>query len=105
MSEQDPADCESVQFISGLAIASAEPDGALRPADDWRGCLASDRHRSNGPRDAGPTDAARLLLSYGVNDCESKLAELPLTTVWNLLRPHAGEPDVCEEAQRCEDGY
>jgi len=56
---QDADDCESVQFISGMAL----------DADD----------------------DAQLVLSYGVNDCEAKLARLPMAAVWRMPRPLAGE--------------
>jgi hypothetical protein len=59
-SHQDARDCESVQFVSGLALAP-------KPAS------------SNLTRDA-------LLLSYGVNDCEARLGRIPLDKVWSMLR-------------------
>ena len=38
-----------------------------------------------------------VLLSYGVNDCEARLAALPLERVWGLLRPLAPDaPAICE---------
>jgi len=36
-------------------------------------------------------DDAQLVLSYGVNDCEAKLARLPMAAVWRMPRPLAGE--------------
>ena len=51
-SEQDPLDCESVQFVTGLALRGST-----------------------------------LLMAYGVNDCEAKIAELPVSRVRELLRP------------------
>ena len=56
-SEQNPADCESIQFASGLTLAP---------------------------------DASTLLLSYGINDCEAKVAKLPLSQVLGRLRPLDG---------------
>lgn len=66
--EQDAADCESVQFISGLAL-EASTDG--------------DANQSS------------LLLSYGINDCEAKIARLTMAAVWRMLRPLAGEAGPC----------
>ena len=53
-SAQDPSDCESIQFISGLALRYGSEE---------------------------------LLLSYGVNDCEAKVASLPLSRVLQMLSP------------------
>ena len=53
--------CESVQFVAGIALEG--PDG--HPPD-------------------------RLLLSYGVNDCEARLGSLPLTRLWSSLVPLPG---------------
>ena len=53
---QNPADCESIQFVSGAVLV---PPG-------------------------------RLLLAYGVNDCEAKLAEFSMERVWRMLRPVQG---------------
>jgi hypothetical protein len=36
-----------------------------------------------------------LLLSYGINDCEAKLARMPMDAVWTMLSPLVGETDVC----------
>ena len=68
--EQDATDCESVQFISGLALAPAEAVAA---------------HAAN----LTATDAASstLVLAYGINDCEAKLGLLPLERAWRMLRP------------------
>ena len=51
-SKQNPQDCESVQFITGLALRGST-----------------------------------LLMAYGVNDCEAKIARLPMARVWELLKP------------------
>ena len=32
-------------------------------------------------------NATTLLMSYGVNDCEARLGALPMSTVWEMLRP------------------
>ena len=63
---QDSTDCESVQFISGLA---------------W--------DASHGTRDeSNLTDAGGdLVLSFGVNDCESRLGKVGLAQVWSMLKP------------------
>ena len=63
---QDGADCESVQFISGLT---------------WE--------VSHGAQDAANlTDAGGdLVLSFGVNDCESRLGRIGLAQVWSMLVP------------------
>jgi hypothetical protein len=63
--EQDAADCESIQFISGLNLRSKTA-----------------------------SDAAELLLSYGVNDCEAKVARLSLDMVWPMMMPLSGA-QVC----------
>lgn len=52
-SAQDPADCESVQFITGLALRGE----------------------------------STLLMAYGINDCEAKVAELPVKSVLEMLLP------------------
>jgi len=65
-SAQDASDCESVQFVSGLA------------------------HYPPGQ------EADQLLLSFGINDCEAKVAHMPLAHVWAMLRPLAGESGACE---------
>ena len=56
-SAQDPDDCESVQFITGLAL---------------RGETA-------------------LLMAYGINDCEAKVAELPVKQVLDMMLPLLAE--------------
>ena len=35
-----------------------------------------------------------MLLSYGINDCEAKLARMPMDAVWTMLSPLVGETDV-----------
>ena len=70
-SQQDKNDCESIQFISGLTVAPSESDATNT-----------------------------LLLSYGINDCESKVAKLPIDRVWSMLRPlpGAGADTTCSPA-------
>ena len=66
---QDATDCESVQFISGIVHEAA-----------------SERNHGH----------AALLLSFGINDCEAKVARMRMSSVWSMLRPLAGETDVCQ---------
>ena len=40
----------------------------------------------------------RLVVSYGVNDCEAKLATFPLDRVWAALRPLTAGGEVCNRA-------
>ena len=63
-SSQDPKDCESVQFLSGLHTPRERPD--------------------------------TLLISYGVNDCEARIAEVLLDRVWGMLMPLDGKTAVCD---------
>ena len=65
-SVQDPSDCESIQFAGGLSL-----------------------------RDATDSSSTEIVLSYGVNDCEAKLAILKLDRVWRMLRPRTGQGAVC----------
>lgn len=66
---QDEEDCESVQFISGLA---------------WRTATSHEVQESS-----------ELVLSYGVNDCESRLGFIELARVWAMLTPLPGAKDAC----------
>ena len=59
-SPQDAAECESVQFISGLAHEAA-------------------------PGTANHSGGPTLLLAYGVNDCEARVASIPVQKVWSML--------------------
>ena len=86
-SAQDPTDCESVQFVSGLVLAHAHPNGSVTPA-----------------RTAWPAPPSRLLLSYGVNDCEARLAEIPLARVWELLSPLPGMANACAPPPESSEG-
>ena len=56
-SAQNPDDCESVQFITGLALRGE----------------------------------STLLMAYGINDCEAKVAELPVKRVLDMLLPLSAE--------------
>lgn len=76
-SAQDPSDCERLQFVSGIHAAAADAPAATSST------------RGNGHGGA-------LLLSFGVNDCEAKVASVPLDDVWAMLRPRpGGVGDVC----------
>ena len=70
-SAQDPSDCGSVQFVSGISSDPAEPQ--------WR------QHAAPGAD--YQIEARTLLLSYGINDCEAKLALLRFESVWGMLQP------------------
>ena len=59
-SSQDPADCESIQFAGGAAL-----------------------------RDTS-TGSQEVVISYGVNDCEAKLAVVKLERVWSMLKARPG---------------
>jgi hypothetical protein len=37
-----------------------------------------------------------LLISYGVNDCEARIAEVLLDRVWGMLMPLNGKTAVCD---------
>ena len=76
---QDADDCESVQFVSGLALDKNASSGALR----------GDQSPRTGPNTS-------LLLSYGVNDCEARLGTLKMDTVWAMLRTR---DDAIRQAQ------
>ena len=58
---QDQSDCESVQFLSGLAL-----------------------HRANHSTAEGGDE---LLITYGVNDCEARWGRMRLDAVLKMLRP------------------
>ena len=64
---QDPRDCESIQFISGMAHAL----------------------HSTSPAEPG------VVVSYGINDCEARLGVLPLRSIWEMLRPLQADGQVC----------
>ena len=87
-------------------IVAVAPDGSyrpLRPDETYRRAL--DPSGSGGSANASATAAGgrggqereevRVLLSYGVNDCEAKLATVPLEDVWRMLTPLAGEAEAC----------
>ena len=73
-SQQDEDDCESIQFVSGLAPrAPLEADGAS-------------------PNSFAPV---HLLIAYGVNDCEARVGSLPLEQIWRSLVPLDGASGPC----------
>ena len=74
--EQDATDCESIQFVSGLAAFQGR---ASRLEAD-----GTEPHAAGSSTEFLPR---ALLLSFGVNDCEAKLGVLSLERAWNMLRP------------------
>ena len=62
--------CESVQYVSGLALDVA----------------------------AAPHEDPSLLLSYGINDCSAALGELPMRRVWQMLLPLGNHTEACVRA-------
>ena len=78
-------DCERVQFVSGIALEQAHAEAAHTA---WL----------NATHAAGGTwaqDGVALLLSYGVNDCEARVARISLDHVRRLLRPLPDSTTVC----------
>jgi len=69
-----PHDCESVQFVSGLAV----------------------QPRRGGSRGAAGDSGGRLMLSFGVNDCQARLGFLALKELWKLLEPVPGASAACK---------
>ena len=85
-SMQDGNDCESVQFISGLAFGASNLSDAAAGNTGGTG----DGPGAGDAGDAG--DIARdgagdIVLSFGVNDCESRLGRIGLARVWSMLVP------------------
>ena len=83
-SPQNPQDCESIQFVSGLALQHEGHGG----------------HR-NASSSTGPGTASSLLVAYGVNDCEARLGAINLERIWKMLVPLpqslGGKPTgICE---------
>ena len=86
-------DCERVQFVSGITLERAR-GGAAQSA--WMNATIGAEGRvsrdSSGAAAAAAAaafdwDAQALLLSYGVNDCEARVARIPIKHVRRLLRP------------------
>lgn len=63
-SEQDGADCESIQYVSGITSWSSPTRSANMMT------------RTEG-----------VVLAYGLNDCETRVAKLSLERIWQMLRP------------------
>ena len=89
--KQDARDCESVQFASGIALAERVGSGSESTYIPVR-----DRNIGASVVSKGASRHLRVLISFGVNDCESKLAELHVTDVWKLLQPMHDIGDVCQ---------
>jgi len=102
-SVQDPEECESVQFITGLQLVTAgRHSSGLRPLQSdtvemrqpRRECAITEgrsqawlrRYRCGGNSTFGARHE-QLLLTFGVNDCEAKTATMPLERVWSMLQP------------------
>ena len=69
------ADCERVQFVSGLAI---------------------ERRRGNASTwGLADSEEPALLLSYGANDCEARVARIAVERVWRMLTPLPGVAQAC----------
>ena len=90
-STQDPTDCESVQFVSGISLDPPEPQWRHQRAGGRRG-----RRQTFLGADADYLlEVHTLLLSFGINDCESKLARMRMERVWSLLQPLDEGGSVC----------
>lgn len=68
---QDSADCESIQFVSGLAPFTRPPGGAAQ-------------------QESQAFEPADLVLTMGVNDCEARMGMLSTKRAFELLRPIGG---------------
>ena len=95
---QDPMECESIQFVSGIVEVAQQ---------QWRGTSHATRgglrrhgrRLSSSEREAAGTDALprrHIVLSYGVSDCEAMLTMLELKQVWQMLRPMPGVAEICQ---------
>ena len=98
---QDHGDCESVQC--------AHPDPIERACGLRTSPVAPTtayfHHSHNDPFILHPcrfrfvssiaTAGNSILLSYGVNDCEAKVAKVPLERVWGMLHPLDAASGVC----------
>ena len=78
------ATCESIQFVSGLALAHGAP-------------VSEPVKESAAGTNATDTSAYRLLLTYGINDCSAALGWIPLTRVWQMLAPLANRSAPCTD--------
>ena len=70
-SPQAAHDCESIQFVTGLAL-------------QYQAGAAVNRSSST------------LLLTYGVNDCEARIGKIDLERIWATLRPLRPGGVTCE---------
>ena len=77
--ERDPRDCESVQFVSGVALDAVDRGGG------------------------GGSGGGDLVVSYGVTDCSAKVATLPLSGVWAALKPR--DVSVAAQGGMCATGW
>lgn len=84
-----PCAGESVQFVSGLATEPARAREESRNQSRWVGGAL-------GGMAPGRADGERLMLSVGINDCEAKIARIPMADVWRSLLPLSGEVAACE---------
>jgi hypothetical protein len=100
-SADGPADCERVQFVSGM-LAVRDATAPNTSSWMWPGGSRArpDRSGSSHGRAAQgkPPHPRSLLLSYGVNDCEARVARIPLERVWRMLRPLPGVAEPCVPA-------
>lgn len=84
-------DCESVQFVSGLVGATPLQLNA-----------SARTRRHSRQRSPSPLEQVRIaerrevIISWGANDCEAKLARWPLDRVWSMLRAVDAGVDSCE---------
>ena len=77
-SAQDATDCESVQLHASAHHSAVSP----LPHQD-----ATDCESVQFVSGMLAPNASTLLMSYGVNDCEARLGALPMSKVWEMLRP------------------
>ena len=100
-SAQDPRDCESVQFVSGLelvAISNLSMGAAGSVGLTRYRPLTSLEEKGRFRRPSvAQHEEVELLLSYGVNDCEAKVATIPLNHLWEMLEPLASERGICHD--------
>ena len=67
-----------MQFISGLALADAEDSAGGEGGEGSGGGRDGEGQKGGG--------AARLLLSYGVNDCTARVASIRIDRIIAMLR-------------------
>ena len=76
--------CEIVQFISSMTMVHG--DDVPPPLATGAGDTGNDGTSTSGGGDNGTTSTSRVVLSYGVNDCEGKLWSMPLSEVLAMLK-------------------